>query len=152
LVLSQDERFFIKDSVSTLPIRPLSASCIPPAPTSETVHQAHTELQPILAAVSDEEKAQVYRAWMGYHNTFLRRLGWTKEQLVREAGQLAVSSWGWTESKPPQMDPKTIGKMGLKGVNGLNVVRKAVVPKVPSDGGDGQVGTSNKVHIEAAAT
>lgn len=154
MVLSQDERFFIKNSINTLPIQPLSASSIPPAPTSEAVQEAHTELQPILAAVSDEEKGQVYRAWMGYYNTFLRRLGWTKEELVREAGQMAVSSCGWTESKPPPMEPKTVGKMGLKGVCGLNIVRKEVVPKVPIDGGDGdgQAGTSNKVHIEAAAS
>lgn len=83
---------------------------------------------------------------MGYYKTFLRRLGWTKEELVRKAGQVAVSSFGWTESTPPPMDPNSIGKMGLKGVAGLNIVRKEFVPKVRSDGGDGQAGTSNKVH------
>ena len=150
LVLSQEESFFLKDSnfgIGALPIQPLSASSTPPGPTSETIKQAHTQLQPILAAVSDEEKGQVYRAWMGYYNTYLRRMRWTKEDLVREAGLMAVSAFGWTESKPPGMEPKTIGKMGLKGVPGLNIVRKEYVPKIPRDGGDGQ--SDNNVHSQA---
>jgi ATP-dependent RNA helicase MSS116 len=125
LVLSQEEEFFVKDSkagIAGLPIHPLSASSTPPGPTSETVQQAHTELQPILAALPDEEKGRVYRAWMGYYYTFRGRMGWTKADLVHEAGLLAVSSWGWTESNPPAMDPIIVGKMGLTGVPGLNIV------------------------------
>ena len=155
LVLSQEETFFLsKDSrtgIGALPIQPLSASSTPPRPTSETVQQVQTQLQPILAAVSDEEKGQVYRSWMGYYNTYLRRMGWNKEDLVREAGLLAISGFGWTDSKPPPMEPKTIGKMGLKGVTGLNVVRKEIVPKTPRDGGDEQRSTSNNVHARVAA-
>ena len=158
LILSQEETFFLsKDSktgIGALPIQPLSASSTPPGPTSETVQQVQTELKPILAAIPDEEKGQAYRAWMGYYNTYLRRLGWTKEDLVREAGLLAVSGFGWTESIPPPMEPKTIGKMGLKGVKGLNIVRKEFVPKMPRDGSDEQASTSNNVRarFECAAS
>lgn len=146
LVLSQEEEFFLKDSkagIATLPIHPLSASSTPPGPTSETVQQAHTDLQPILTAVPDEEKGQVYRAWMGYYNSFLRRMGWSKADLVREAGRLAVSGFGWTESKLPPMDPRTVGKMGLKGVPGFNIVRKE--PTMPRVGSDEQARMSNDV-------
>lgn len=54
-------------------------------------------------------------------------MGWTKADLVREAGLLAVSGFGWTDSKPPPIEPKTVGMMGLKGVAGLNIVRREVV-------------------------
>jgi len=51
-------------------------------------------------------------------------MGWTNADLVREAGLLAVAGFGWTESKPPPIEPKTVGMMGLRGVEGLNIVRK----------------------------
>jgi len=72
-------------------------------------------------------------------------MGWSKGDLVREAGLLAVSGFGWTESDLPPMDPQTIGKMGLRGVPGLNIVRKAYVPR---DGGNKQAGTSTNVHAK----
>lgn len=74
-------------------------------------------------------------------------MGWTKEILVREAGRLAVSGFGWTESIPPPLEPKTVGMMGLKGVPGLNIVRKEHVPR---DGGEGYAGTRNNVHAGVA--
>ena len=146
LVLSQEEEFFLKDSklgIATLPIHPLSASSTPPGPTSEAVQHAHTQLQPILAAVPDEEKGQVYRAWMGHYNSFLRRMGWTKTDLVREAGLMAVKTLGWTESKLPPVDPRMAGKMGLKGVPGLNIVRRDL--QTPRVGSDEQASASNNV-------
>jgi ATP-dependent RNA helicase MSS116 len=154
LILSQDERFFLENSksgIGALPIKPLSASSTPPGPTSETVQQVHTQLQPILAAVPDEEKGQVYRAWLGYYNTYLKRFGWEKKELVRQAGLLAVSGFGWTESKPPPVDARMVGKMGMKGVPGFNIVRREFVPKVPEDGGHGQADSaSNKVHAASS--
>ena len=154
LVLSQEESFFLEKSkfgIGALPIHPLSASSTPPVPTLETIQQVHTQLQPILAAVPDERKGQAYRGWMGYYNTFLRRMGWKKEDLVREAGLLAVSGFGWTDSNPPPIDPKTVGMMGLKGVPGLNIVRKEIVLR-HANRGVGQAGTSNNnVHAGAAS-
>ena len=134
IVLSKEEEFFLKDSksgIATLPIHPLSVGSTPPGPTSETVQQAYTQIQTILATITDEEKSQVYRSWMGYYNGFLRRMGWTKEDLVREANKLAVSGFGWTQSIFPGMDPRTVGKMGLRGVSGLNIVRRE--PQIPKD-------------------
>jgi len=146
LVLSQEETFFLQNSktgIGALPIQPLSAAAsngsssssnntLPPlplgGPTSETVKQAHAQLKPILAALPDEEKAQAYRSWLGYYNSYTKQLGWKKADLVREAGLLAVSGLGWTQSKPPSIEPKAVGMMGLKGVPGLNIVRREVVP------------------------
>ena len=50
----------------------------------------------------------------------LRKMGWNAERLVREANAYAVDFMGCRE--PPPMLKKTVGKMGLKGVPGLNVV------------------------------
>lgn len=136
MVLSKEEGFFLKKSnegIGALPIKPLSDTSTPPGPTPESVQQVRTELQPILAVLPDEEKGQAYRAWMGYYNSYLRRMGWTKTDLIREAGLLAVSAFGWTESKPPPIEPKTVGMMGLKGLPGLNIVRKEFVPRKPKD-------------------
>ena len=69
-------------------------------------------------------------------------MGWTKNDLVREAGLLAVSGLGWTESDLPGMEP---GMMGLRGVPGLNIVRRVVVPKTPAVGSDEQASKSNNV-------
>jgi ATP-dependent RNA helicase MSS116, mitochondrial len=131
LILSKEERFFLEKSktgIGALPIQPLSATSTPPRPTPETIQQVNAELQPILTALPDEEKSKAYRAWMGYYNTYLKRMGWTKTDLIREAGLLAVSAFGWTERIPPPIEPKTVGLMGLKGLPGLNIVRKVVVP------------------------
>lgn len=133
LIISQEESFFLQKSkagIGALPIQPLSPTSTPPAPTSETIQQIYTELQPILAALPDEEKAQAYRAWMGYYNSYLKKMKWTKADLVREAGLLAVSGFGWTESNPPPIEPRTVGMMGLRGVPGLNIVRRAFAPKI----------------------
>jgi ATP-dependent RNA helicase MSS116 len=61
---------------------------------------------------------QAYQAWLGYYNGKLRILGWSKEQLVVMANAFAASI-GLAEV--PELQKKTIGKMGLKGVKGLRI-------------------------------
>ena len=63
----------------------------------------------------------IYQAWMGFYNSHLRKMNWTKEDLVREANDLALNCWNLREL--PQLEAKTVGKMGLKGVPGLNISR-----------------------------
>ena len=50
---------------------------------------------------------------MGFYNSYLRKLGWSKEDLVREANDLALNCWHLGEL--PSLEAKTVGKMGLKG-------------------------------------
>ena len=57
-------------------------------------------------------------AWLGFYNSNLRPLGWSKEDLVRIATVFSKSV-GLAEFPPLQK--KTIGKMGLKGTPGLRV-------------------------------
>ena len=69
------------------------------------------------ARVSEELRAKAYVAWLGAHNTELRKLGWNKGTLVAKANAYARASLGLSE--PPELDVRTVGKMGLKGVPGL---------------------------------
>ena len=145
LVISKEESFFLqknKTGIGALPIQPLLATSTPPGPTSEDVQQVYSELKPILTALPDEGKGQAYRAWMGYYNAYVKQMGWTKSDLIREAGLLAVSGFGWTESKPPPIAPKAVGMMGMRGLPGLNIVRNSVLRTSRDDGVD-QVGMTD---------
>ena len=62
-----------------------------------------------------------YQAWLGFYNSFLRRLRWDKERLVEEANIFAEEVLALPG--PPPLQAKTVGKMGLKGVRGLNVLK-----------------------------
>jgi hypothetical protein len=37
--------------------------------------------------------AAAYQAWLGFYNGKLRKLNWTKADLVREANELALKCW-----------------------------------------------------------
>ncbi|KAG6051026.1 hypothetical protein E4U39_002532 [Claviceps sp. Clav50 group G5] len=77
------------------------------------------QMQPILEALSEDDKAQVYKAWLGYYNNHLKGLHWDKEELVRQANLYARQGLGCPDVPPIQKS--TVGKMGLRGVRGLNV-------------------------------
>lgn len=65
---------------------------------------------------------QAYQAWLGYYNS-VKGLGMSKVELVRTAAQFAVSvGAAGPNGQPPPMLQKTVSKMGLKGVPGLNIV------------------------------
>jgi ATP-dependent RNA helicase MSS116 len=63
--------------------------------------------------------ASAYAAWLGFYNSNLRKLGWQPAELVQRANHLATC-WGFP-ALPPPLQRKTVGKMGLKGVPGLNI-------------------------------
>eukprot|EP00980_Cylindrotheca_fusiformis_P019576 scaffold6784_cov108-Cylindrotheca_fusiformis.AAC.18 len=65
-----------------------------------------------------ESAEQAYRAWLGYYNGQLKKVGWNKLQLVKEGNQWAKDI-GLKEQ--PSLLKKTVGKMGLKGVPGLRL-------------------------------
>ena len=88
-----------------------------------------------LARLPQQTTSCAYQAWMGFYNSFLRKLGWTKEELVRQANDLALNCWHLHEL--PQLEAKTVGKMGLKGVPGLNVARGGGGGFAGGGGGDG---------------
>jgi ATP-dependent RNA helicase MSS116 len=59
---------------------------------------------------------QCYQAWLGFHNSNLRALGWNQTQLVQMANRYSLLI-GCRE--PPALEKRTVGKMGLKGVPGI---------------------------------
>ena len=67
-----------------------------------------------------------YQAWLGFYNS-VRELKWSKPELVANANRYALECLLLPEI--PALEPKTVGKMGLKGVPGLRIERFA--------GGDG---------------
>ncbi|KAK2594157.1 hypothetical protein QQS21_008156 [Conoideocrella luteorostrata] len=78
------------------------------------------EVDRILETISEEDKAQIYKAWLGYYNNHLKGLKWDKEELVRQANRYASDGLGAPDT--PSIQKSTVGKMGLRGTRGLNVV------------------------------
>ncbi|TLD07312.1 hypothetical protein PgNI_10143 [Pyricularia grisea] len=64
---------------------------------------------------------KAYQSWLGFYKGFVKPLGWDNEQLVREANKLALDGFGAPEVPP--LFKSTVGKMGMKGVKGLVVVK-----------------------------
>ncbi|KAI1171065.1 ATP-dependent RNA helicase MSS116 [Nemania sp. FL0916] len=67
-----------------------------------------------------ENPEKTYQAFLGFYNSFLKRMGWDKETLVAEANKFALEGLGAAEI--PSLEKTTVGKMGLRGVKGLSVI------------------------------
>lgn len=80
-----------------------------------------------------ESHAGIYQAWLGYYKNHLKGMKWTTETLVAEGNRFAKEALGAPENPP--IGKTTVGKMGLKGVKGLNVV--ADPPRHGHRGGGG---------------
>lgn len=112
LLLCDFEQWFLRE-VKDLPMK--RRNCMPDQVSQQmlpAISQAFTRLP-------DATISSSYQAWMGFYNSFLRKLGWSKEDLVMQANDWVMGTLGRHE--PPEMEKKTIGKMGLKGVPGLNI-------------------------------
>ena len=68
-----------------------------------------------------------YQAYLGFYNSYLKRLRWDREEVVRRANEFSRDVMNLPS--PPALQAKTVGKMGLKGVAGLVIER--------GDGGGG---------------
>ncbi|KAF3763870.1 DEAD-domain-containing protein [Cryphonectria parasitica EP155] len=80
----------------------------------------HASVMRIVRDMDPEKQAKVYRAWLGYYKSHLKTLNWTPAELVRQGNTFALEGLGAT-SVPP-VEKRLVGKMGLKGVPGLNIV------------------------------
>ena len=69
-----------------------------------------------------DNKSAIYSAWMGYYKSHLKGFKWSTTDLVRQANTFAFEGLGCTEV--PALKKVTIGKMGLKGVPGLRVLKE----------------------------
>jgi len=111
LLLHDFEQYFLK-TVKDLPVKQVSKKSFEAPPPPDCLWEP-----------PDWQTAgQAYQAWLGYYNS-AKGLSWPKDHLVREATRFAASI-GATgdDGSPPPILKKTVGKMGLKGVPGLNIV------------------------------
>lgn len=85
------------------------------------------------AAMPFDNKAKVYQAWLGSYKNHSRAMGWDDKRLVAEGNKFAIE--GLISGEIPGLQKTIVGKMGLKGVPGLNIVPN--IPKPPRGGGGG---------------
>ena len=64
---------------------------------------------------------QAYVGALGNYNSQLKRLKWTKADMVANINKL-FKAFGLDTL--PEISPKTLGKMGLKGVPGITPASK----------------------------
>jgi ATP-dependent RNA helicase MSS116, mitochondrial len=65
-----------------------------------------------------------YQAFLGYYNSNVKRFKINgKKELVQLANEYATVIGFPRDGPPPALQAKTVGKMGLKGVEGLNIER-----------------------------
>ena len=111
ILLTQREAFFIRVN-KALPIKPY------PGDFSSSIEGLSADIETALTSVDEETKGKAYRAWLGFHKTFTKQLQLSNEQLVEQANEYAE---GLGCPEPPSIEKQTVGKMGLKGVRGLNI-------------------------------
>ena len=117
LLLEEHEAFFLRDLTAggDVPITPAADQ-----PSPAQVEAAVPVITAALGRVSSDTKDSAYRTWLGFYKGYLRALRWDPATLVaqgtRWAGVIACPVL------PPPVEKQTVGKMGLKGVPGLNIV------------------------------
>lgn len=112
ILLTQRESFFLKVN-KRLPITPYPADL-----TGAAITEQAREVQIAFAEVQEITKSKAYQAWLGFHKVFTKQLQLTNDGLVEQVNEYAAAM-GCPE--PPMIDKRVVGKMGLKGVRGLNI-------------------------------
>ena len=128
LLLADFEKRFLNE-LQDLPLTMVDVSS-PSAAAADALAKALRKMNPITIATA-------YQAWLGYYNGALKRIGWSKEQLVANANDMVLGAW--KASEVPGLEPKTVGKMGLKGVAGL-IVRRGAAGSAGLGGGRAPAG------------
>ncbi|CAN8104650.1 unnamed protein product [Discula destructiva] len=79
------------------------------------------DVRRVVTAMSPDMQAKTYRAWIGYYKGHIKLLGWTTHDLVQYANDYALKGLG--SQNIPTVETRFVGKTGLKGVPGLNIVK-----------------------------
>lgn len=108
ILLTQAESFFLTTN-KQLPILPYVSKI-------DAVGGRAAALK-ILAGIDETDKSRAYGAYLGFMKGFMKSLRVDPAGLVAMANELAVEGFGY--AKPPPMEKKTVGKMGLRGVAGI---------------------------------
>lgn len=123
-IITQTEAYFPKYTLKEIAFHDVPADL-----------SAHDDV--IRVAEQLDTHAKTYQGWLGFYKSYMKPLGWDAATLVREANRYALDGLGAPEV--PTLQKSTVGKMGLKGVQGLRVGPDA--PKAgrgpPRQGGGG---------------
>lgn len=111
ILLTEDESFFLRVN-RQFPIHPYPSSnnVLNDASSAEGMASA-------LRSVDPKSKQKAYSAYLGFMKGFLNKLQLNPTDLVRQANDFALM--GMQSGEVPEMEKKTVGKMGLKGVAGI---------------------------------
>ncbi|KJA13799.1 hypothetical protein HYPSUDRAFT_49610 [Hypholoma sublateritium FD-334 SS-4] len=135
LVVAQPESFFPTFTLKEIPFqsyRPASPGVPNTANTAAAGGSATAAAVHAAAAALDADiKTKTYKAWLGYYKSHARAMRWSDADLVAQANAFADA--GLHADGVPPVERQTVGKMGLKGVPGLNVVPNE--PRAPRVGG-----------------
>lgn len=112
ILLTQAETFFL-DTNRQLPIEPYEHT----AAIKEDKKVAAIVAQIMATNIDAKVKQKAYSAYLGFMKASMNKMRLQSAGLVAMANQLAVLGMGCPE--PPEMDKRTVGKMGLKGVAGI---------------------------------
>lgn len=125
LLCSPDEFLFMSKELKGMPLTIL--------PTESVVFETKTkDVQQILDLRRNflTEADSAWGAWLGYYNSETKRLGWTSEDLFKEA-KLYAQAIGLSEI--PILPTRTLSKMGLSKAAGFR--SEVDTPRRNSDSG-----------------
>jgi ATP-dependent RNA helicase MSS116 len=111
IVLTGAESYFMRVN-KNLPIHPY------PVDISAEMQNAGPQVEAAFDRVDPATKAKAYQAFLGFNKTFTKNLQTDNNGLVAMANEYAAAMQC---PEPPMVDKRIVGKMGFKGVKGLNV-------------------------------
>ena len=111
LLLTQAESFYLKVN-RQFPIQPYPASdkIVNDTSSSQKISSALQRIDP-------KTKQKAYSAYLGFMKVFLNKMQMNAADLVQMANVFVLK--GMESGQVPEMEKKTIGKMGMKGVPGI---------------------------------
>jgi ATP-dependent RNA helicase MSS116 len=98
---------------------------IHPYPGRLSLDAPSQEISVALDNVDNDIKAHAYRASLGYYKSNLKLIRKTREELVVIINRYAKEALRYPGDAPPPIEARTVGKMDMKGVPGLNIQRTA---------------------------
>jgi len=119
IMLTDREKYFLTVN-KHLPIQQY------PGNISSIASHVAPSIESSLARLDEKTKQKAYQAYLGYYKSFCKQLRLDNAGLVALANEYA-HAMGCPETLP--IDKQVVGKMGLKGTPGLNVVVMERAPR-----------------------
>lgn len=117
ILLTQAESFFLNVN-RQFPIEPY--------PSSEKIlndSSAANKMSRVLRSIDPKSKQKAYSAYLGFMKSFSNKMQMKPADLVKLANDFALK--GMQSGEVPEMEKRTVGKMGLKGVPGIRYAATA---------------------------